>query len=275
MNTQSAVAPVGHNNPPSDEEIILTQIREGSKAELKRLDELVAAAGRLPKKIENEEDAAKVTSFGAQIKRCMQTLEERRKVEKAPFDAKASTVQNFFKTQQSALDAILLKTTDIVLAYKRDEERKIREQAEIDRKAAAEQAEKDRAAALLLAEKAAEQADVGFTKKSEETLQQAQTLESQANHMAREAAAPVEQVRSVIRGSGGGSTVTRYTIEGDVADVDKIDWTILGPHFNRPEIDKAVSRLAASYQKKLKATDDLPIIAGITLKRSESLSFKK
>ena len=135
---------IGHNNPPTDAEILKSKLEESNADIISRAQELIAAAERVPAVIDNDDDEQKLTAFLGSITKCEKAFEGKRVAEKEPYLTLGRVVDGFFKTKMDALDKARRKVKpalDARLLWKREEQRRIeREEAAEKKRLADEQA---------------------------------------------------------------------------------------------------------------------------------------
>jgi len=142
METQSNEAGIGHNNPPSDEDILVETLNDDTIDERKRFDELVASFDRCPNELKDEDEVSKATQLAQLMARCSGDFEIKRKKHKGKFDRLGAVVQNVIKGQyQDVLDDNKTKLATRINSYSlkkiAEQRRKDAEEAEEKRKEAA------------------------------------------------------------------------------------------------------------------------------------------
>lgn len=268
-------AGIGHNNPPDNTEVLAEGLADRSKELLARHQKLIEAVNRLPEKCTTADEAQKLTSFGAQLKGCIDALEERRKDEKRPFDDLASVVHSYFKTKMAPLESAIMKVKTLLKTYDEAERARLRAAEEERRAQEAAAAKRQQEEADKLAAEAARLEQAGMTAAAEKTLAQAAEVEQAATNLATSAAAPAAPVKNIMRGSVGGSASSQGKWEVRITDIDAIDLNLLHNHFGRAEIEKALRSLMREAVKKLKPTDAPPVYQGFEIVRDSSISFRK
>ena len=134
--SDSAFAAIGHNNPPSDIDIMGERIRELYPDLLNRAEQHTALADSvIPEEINDEETAGKIGDYIKQITVSMKNLDAARTAEKEPHLAKGRAVDGFFKRYTEKLDAIKKRAAIPAAAYKdrRDAEDRRRREEEARR----------------------------------------------------------------------------------------------------------------------------------------------
>jgi len=176
-------APIGHNNPPSDIDIVGENAKRLHGYLFNRAEELMKEAESLPEKVENDIEAGRLGDFVQQVKTSIKNMETLRKSEKEPYLAKSRAVDSFFKRYTEALEKIVSKAAPVADEYKRkkDEEAiRLREEAAArEREAAAEK--------LREAQRKADEAEA--LRKEQERIAAAAAAEAERKRKEQEAEA--------------------------------------------------------------------------------------
>lgn len=142
MSVQPAHPMQGHNNPPSNIEIVGEKARELYPHLFSRFEELTQKTGELPLVITNDDEAGRVGDFVKQVNENKKSLEAVRKLEKQPHLDMSKAVDGFFKKYLERLDKVLeeIRPRQSEYIYKKEEAERIRreEEAEKIRQEAAE-----------------------------------------------------------------------------------------------------------------------------------------
>lgn len=239
MTDQITPTPMGHNNPPTDAEILKDKLSENNKDLLTRAEELIAAAERAPDTIDDDETKEKITSFLASIAKCEKSFEGRRVAEKEPYLTLGRVVDGFFKTQADRLAKARAKVKpalDKRLLWEREQERKrIQEEAAEKKRLADEEAA--RAAQLE-----AEQKPIAAEKQMDTAIQ----TEAQAARMEEKA---VGKISVVSRASDGASANLRSIWKIEAIDRAKLNLELLRHHFTDDAIQAALNSLLRTMAK--------------------------
>ncbi len=134
------IASIGHNEAPSDIDIVGEKALELYPDIFARANQLMEAAERVPDKITSDEEAGKMADFIKQLTANKKSLNAVRVEEKQPHLDRGRAVDGFFKRYTEKLDAVLSKVREVndpwIKAKKAEEERireekkaKIREEA--------------------------------------------------------------------------------------------------------------------------------------------------
>lgn len=249
---------IGHNNPPTDAEILKATLAESNKETLDRAQELIDAAERAPSVISDDETKEKITSFLGSIAKCEKALEAKRVAEKEPYLTLGRVVDGFFKGHTDRLAKARAKVKpalDARLLWEREQERKRQqEEAEAKRKLAAEQAE---------AAAAAEAAKMPI--KAEEMMTTALNTEAHANRMEEKAAG---KISVMARSSDGASANLRSIWKIEPTDRNKLNLEILRHHFT----DDAIQMALNSYLRTMaKPVEGQPVEGARIWEHTESV----
>lgn len=238
------IASIGHNNPPTDGEIINQRMAEKYPELRKAVNDLSAAANAAPREIENEEQAAHVTDLIKQISIQDKDVNAVRTKEKQYFLDCGRAVDAFFNLGRQKLEVAKTKLSQTLqpwLDKKAAEERARREEAE---RLAKEAAAKAQAEALELEQQ-------GKTTEATVQLQHALNAETEAYKAEQAAdAKPASMARSY--GNSGAVAGLRTVWVGEVTDRAQLDMAALGPYFSKDAIDKAVNAFVRAGNRELK-----------------------
>lgn len=239
--TENMPAPIGHNNPPSDLELLKERLSTDNVLLLDHAKALVEACDRVPE-IADAESAAKVTDFIKQINGAKKKLDERRVAEKEPFLVMGRMVDIFFKPQVDALDVAKAKPTRILGAWmdKVAAAERTRREAEAQRlREEADQRAKD-AAAL-------ESADMG--KEANKAMNTAIRTEAKAERFEKSVASG--SGLAVSRGEQATSSQRkRWVVE--IVDVSALDLEALRSHLPPAALQQAVNSFMSAGGRELK-----------------------
>ena len=211
--TQPATAHLGHNNPPSDAELLAAKLAETNAALLQRAKDLIDAAGRIPDMFEDEETAHKAAEFIKRVNTCKKALEESRKDAKEPFLVQGKMVDTFFKAHDASLDKAIAKAKiplDTFTKAKIDAERK--------RLAAEEERKRKEAEALAAVAVSAASTDVGA---GEIAFEEALEAELEAGKL--KTASEAKTGLAAVRTDTGVTASVRTTWVGEIENVGALD----------------------------------------------------
>lgn len=256
--TSEPIATIGHNNPPTDAEILKSTLAESNADLINRAAELIAAADRAPAKIEDEETEQKITAFLGSIAKCEKAFEGKRVAEKEPYLTLGRVVDAFFKGHQDTLDKARRKVKpalDARLLWKREEQRRIDREAAAERQRLAD----EQAAAAAEAEKAK------MPIKAEEMMTTAMNTEAHATRMAEKAEGKISVVS---RSSDGASANLRSVWKIEATDRNKLNLELLRHHFT----DDAIQMALNSYLRTMtKPVEGQPVDGARIWEHTESV----
>lgn len=237
-------AAIGHNNPPTDAEILAEQFNEKHGEAIKHADELIAAVDRMPKEITDHETAKKVTTLIAQITKAAGGIDKIRSAEKEPYLTKGRLVDGFFKTFTDKLATAKTYANRPLTKFLQDE-------AEKERKRREEEAERQRkeAADKLAEAAAAEQAGNGLT--AQETMKEALKTEKAADKLEKSIAgnpAALAQTRT----ETGNMASLRTAWVGQIIDRAELDLEALRQYLPESALQTAVNAFVKDGGRTLK-----------------------
>lgn len=154
----------GHNQPPSEQEIIQDKLREKYKELIDRRDTLLASFTRSPGICTDDETDGKLADLKKLITGCDKAIEGARVAEKEPYLMGERAVDGYFKFLAKPLTEAAAAIQRVQTDYKIRKEREARLAAEAEARRRAEEAERQRAEfearerAALEAQRAAEAA---------------------------------------------------------------------------------------------------------------------
>lgn len=236
------VAPIGHNKPPSDLEILQNKLSEKYANARKLAHDLAAAANASPAMIENEEQAAAITDIIREITKHDKTLEGSRISEKETYLAAGRAVDAFFKKGQDLIGTAKKNISATLTAWqnKKASEERARREAEA---AAARQAAADAAALALAQEQASKPTEAAIA------LNQAVIAEQEAKK-----ATVVASIKPLTHtyGNSGAMASLRTVWIGEIEDRATLDLEQLRAHISQDALDKAVSAFVRAGGRELK-----------------------
>lgn len=274
MAQSTAVAGIGHNQPPTDAENLQQALAERHTDVLGRRDQLLTAATRMPETV-TEENAGKVSDFIKQLSACRKNVEAARTAEKEPFLAGGRAVDGFFKPVTESLDKAKKDAQarlDQHLREKAEAERREREEAA---RRAQEEWDRRQAAAEFAAQQIADGADLSaineeiarldeitpadraehmevatklavlrgkraaLTHTAEASESQVNEARAEAEKARRKAEAPVADI-SRTRSESGSVASLREVWTFDGLDRDQLDLEALRQHLPQDALEKAV-----------------------------------
>lgn len=231
MSSLAIQSVIGHNNPPSEAEMLQAQLAQRQAVILSNTGSLLESVSRAPQACDSDETAEKITTLIKLITTNAKALEGARIAEKAPFLSSERVIDNFFKSHADKLDAAKKKITLPLngwLQKKADEERRAREAAA---KTAQEQAARELAAAVTLDQS-------GMSQFSDSAMAQAAITEQNANKLALSATAKPAALASVR--SIGGTASLRTEWKSEITDRATLDLEALRQHIPAAALQQAV-----------------------------------
>lgn len=238
------VAPIGHNNPPSDLEILNQKLAEKFADERKTAYDLAAQANAAPKTITNAEEASLVTDIISGITKHDKVLESHREKEKSPHLAAGRAVDAFFKKGQDLIGTAKNSLNAVLTAWQTAQA--AAERARLEAKAAAEkQRAADAAAAALALEQANKPTEAAVA------LKQAVVAEEQA-HVAQIATTAKASTLTRSYSTSGATASLRTVWVGEISDRATLDLEALRPHLSQDALEKAVGAFVRAGGKELK-----------------------
>ena len=240
MNTESQ-AGIGHNNPPTDAEILRDTLAEKNADILQRADELIAAADRAPAVIEDDETKQKITDFLGSIAKCEKALEGKRVSEKEPYLTLGRVVDGFFKLKTDGLDKARRKVKPILdarLLWEREQERKRLEAEAAERRRLAD----EQAAAAAAAEAAK------MPIHAEKQMDAAVATEQQASRLEQKATGKIGVTARGMEASASLRTVWK----GELVDRAALDLEALRQHLPADAIQQAINSFVRAGGRELR-----------------------
>lgn len=223
----TAAAGPGHNLPPDPIEALRERLRDDHADKLRRADDLLVGAGRVPDVIADDEVAGKVADFIKQIAAHMKILDHARVTEKEPHLSAGRAIDGLFGAPVKALDDAKAKVNRRLAAYLQAKEEAERHRREEEARLAREEAERKAAeAAALEAAGRVDQADVAMA--------EAQIAEA----MATQTATATDHTRT--RGDYGAVSTLTKAWTFDVEDRAKIPLDPLRPYLPVAAVDSAI-----------------------------------
>ena len=242
---------LGHNAPPSDEQAFLSELESRNASLLERRTQLLEAAERAPKTIEDKKSAGKAADFIKQLALHEKAAENARKDEKEPYFQRGKWIDNYFKGPAIEGIAEVKKAfTARLTAYQKkmaEEERREREEEERrqreEARRAAEEAERQRREAEEAAKAAQSEEDLEAAIRAEEEaavaarrMEERKAAEERAARRAAEGAADMSRQHSAAGTVASLRTSTKCTAWRR----PDLDLDALRPYFADADIEKAI-----------------------------------
>lgn len=230
-------AGIGDNNPPSDEQVFLSELEGRNASLLERRTALLEAATRVPETIEDAEVAGKAADFIKQLTAAEKAADRARTEEKAPYLQRGKWVDAWFKGPAVAGIAEVKKAiTARLTAYQREEARKERERREAEERRQREEAERARREAEEKAAAAQTEGDLDAAVRAEEEAAEAQAAAERAERDAQAGAADMSRQHS----AAGTVASLRTSIRCTAWRRPDLDLDALRPYFADADIEKAI-----------------------------------
>lgn len=222
----------GDNSPPPDTEILQDRLEADYAILVNAAADIEVRAFSLPTEPKTDEECALLISYAADAKRVIKTAENGHTEEKAPHLALGRTVDGFFKSLWSPLQARVESVEGRINAYNRA--KAAREAAERAEKArlereAAEAARRAQEAAARAAEKARQEEEAAAAKLRAAASEKARL---EAAEQMREAAQASEAARADEKEAGAAAVASERVAEsheraasGSVAQLGKVTAT--------------------------------------------------
>lgn len=203
---------IGHNNPPSDAEILAKKLAEENEKVLTRAKELKEAAKKIPEKIEDDETAEKAVTMIKLLSNCNKALEDARTKAKEPFLAQGRMVDTFFKAHKESMDTASLKAKKPLDEYLKEKHR-----LEQVRLAEAEALKRQEAQNLMAVAAVVAESDVGAAEVAFEDALEAE-ISSNKMAVASQSTSGLVAARSEV-----GTAALRTRKVGEIVDISKLD----------------------------------------------------
>lgn len=248
----TTIPPLGHNNPPSDEEILHGKLTDANKELLEEGRNLLREAATLPEKIEDAEKETAVVEHIKKFQGFIKKLDAARTDAKKPHLDAGRWIDGFFKKPADAFTVAKAKLDSRVLDWKRH----VAAEQEKERKAAAAaqaaEAEKQRKAAEALKE-------AGDDKGAAKMEKQAERAETKAERL--EAAPATANTKTA---AGVSSGLTKRWV-GEIDNTAPVDLEALRQYLKPDHIQTAINAAVAAGVREIK---------GVKIHQKESVSIR-
>lgn len=253
--TNAEPAQMGHNNPPSDVEILKAKLTEANAEAIAYAEKLIAKADVIPQDLDDE-TSQKVTDYEDLCKKVIKNMEATRTKEKEPFLSQGRVVDSFFGDIMDRVKAAKNKANVIQTKY-------------LQKKAAAEKAERDRIAKEQAEEAARlkKLADEEAAKNAPqaEAIQQAAASQQQVAEKAEKAANVKASAMAVSRGSSTGARSSlRTEWVGTLTDQATVDLETLRHHLSPADIQKAINSYVRAGGRDLAGAEIKEVTTAVT-----------
>ncbi|OAN53859.1 hypothetical protein A6A04_13280 [Paramagnetospirillum marisnigri] len=243
-------ADIGHNQPPSDIDILRGRLAEENADVLDRRDALIAACDRIPP-ITTDEIAGKVGDHIKQMTACIKAADGRRVAAKEPFLESGRAVDGFFKSITDPLDLAKKAVERNLTTFLREKEAAERRRRDEEARIAREAAERKAAEARAAAEALRSETDLTDALASEAAAQQQAADAARAEKEASAKAADLSRTR----GDYGAVSSLRTTWEFDGLNRAEIDLEALRPYLPLDGLEKAVRAAIKSGVRELRGVN--------------------
>lgn len=237
------LTPLGHNNPPSDIEILQERLTENNKDAFDRTNKLLADAEQLPDAC-YDESAEQFTETIKRLMACDKFLNAQREKEKEPFLAGGRAVDGFFNVWREKVSNAKTKLSRVLTVYQQQKANEERAAREAQAKLLREKAEREIAEARRLEEAKATELATSRLEQAVITEQQAQKVEASAQ------VKPAELHRS--RGSQGQVASLRTVWKGEIVNRKELDIESIRDHIPLDALERALSSFVRAGGRELR-----------------------
>jgi hypothetical protein len=237
--THASATGIGHNNPPSDMEIVLARLSDHERTIRERMSFPAA-----PSVIAEEREAGRVTDTIKGIKGLIKKVSDTHKAVKDPYLECGRAVDAWKKKLEGELEVISVGFTGPLNAFLEK-----RAQEERHRQIEAARAERERAEAL--AAEAQAHAEAGIDDTANELMDAAISTEIMAERMEDKVhlATPSQLARA--RSLHGASASQKLVWAGEIKNISAIDLNQLRSHFTVDAIQKAINAFVRDGGRQL------------------------
>lgn len=240
----AAVAPIGHNNPPSDLEILNQKLAEKFADARKVAHDLAAQANAAPKEITTDDEASQIADIISGITKHDKTLESHREAEKAPHLAAGRAVDAFFKKGQDLIGTAKKNLSSVLTVWQN--KKAMEERARLQLEAEQARARAAEAAALALTQEQANKPTEAAM-----TLSHAVVAEEEAHKASVATTVKASQLTSAY-GSTGAVASLRTVWVGEIENAAILDLEALRSYLGKDALEKAVGAFVRNGGRELK-----------------------
>lgn len=244
---------LNHNNPPPDllvGDALREKLQDENRDLVKRRDELLAAAGRIPA-IDSDDIAGRVADFVKQLTALSKAAETKRTGAKEPYLEGGRNIDGFFRAITDPVEKVKVNVQQNLTKYLRDkadrERRERMEQERLAREAAAQAAREAEEKARTLANEQQLAAAIEAEKNAD--VAQADLVKAEQAAEAK----PAELSRT--RGEYGSVTSLRTEWVFDDIDRATIDLEALRPYLPSDGLEKAVRAFIRAGGRELRGVN--------------------
>jgi len=260
---ESSQAPIGHNKPPTDKEIMDNKYSDLLERLEKVADKTTEVVSDLREKnngkpsINSDEDVSKVAPLAKEAKSINSELEDIRIEEKKPHLEAGRAVDSYFKSHKERAERIFTTLEHLASDF---QNRKIAAERAAA-KAEAERREKE-------AQRLREEAEKAKRKETaERKLAQAEYEENRADAAIDDANASNAELGSVRSENGTILASARTVWDFTINDYDKIPLDQLRIFLSRSEVEKAIKKFANHHKEAAK-------LNGVTFTEKAKTQFR-
>jgi hypothetical protein len=225
----NAAPTLGHNNPPSEMEIVMAKLFENEKAVRKSMLFPVA-----PDLIDNEQEAGRITDVIKSVKAVIKKVADTHKTVKEPYLECGRATDAWKKRLDSELETINALYAKPLNAF-------LEKRAQEERQRQIEAARVERERAETLASEAQAHAEAGIADTADELMEAAISTEVMAERMEHQVhtATPSQLVRT--RSIHGASASQKLVWVGEIKNISAVDLNRLRDYFTTDALQKAVN----------------------------------
>lgn len=233
---------IGHNNPPSDMEILQERITENNKELMGSVELLLDDARAMPRIISDDDQAGAFADKIKQITGAMKSLESTRVAEKEPYLALTRAVDGYFKVPSGKLEAAKKWLSEPLNNYQQEKAMQERVRRENEAAALRKKADEEAAASAALEKSNPVAASIGMVN--------AVVTEQQAQHVQQSVSAKPSELAST-RGTSGALATLRTRTVGEIIDRKELDLNALRPYFTEDALQKALNAAVSAGVREL------------------------
>ena len=235
------LATIGHNNPPSDEEILKEKLKENYSELLAKIDTL--STYKAPETVDAE-STKDIADFLDRVKGLKKSVEAAHKKEKDSFLKLGKIVDAFKNTNVSRLDEISREAERKQFAY-------LQAKADAERERIRLAAEAERLKAEALAEQALAHEREGIADTAGEIMQAAIEHDKLSNRIDNYLDAAKDSKFAKTISASGAVSGLRTAWAGDIIDLHVIDLQKLRPYLKEEHIQMAINAFVKDGGREL------------------------
>jgi hypothetical protein len=236
------IAHIGHNNPPSDEEILIAKLNENYAREIEDINRL--SERELPDSVSDDVSSGKVADFLAAARSAEKAIEAIHKKEKDSFLKLGKVVDGFKNKHVAWIDSLIAPAKAKQLAY-------LEMKAEAERERIRKAAEIERQRAERLAEEARIHEQEGIADTAEELMESAIFRDNTAARMEDFANNAKDSKLARTVSQMGSISGMRTVWAGDIENIGAIDLEALRQYIKEDHIQMAINAFVKEGGRKL------------------------